>query len=67
MKKLNVNEMRAIEGGASKYVTCPYCHYRRKTSVFERLFQSNTRIEYYMETRHYKAMSGYNGSQDVHQ
>lgn len=66
MKKINTTAMRSIDAGASKYVTCSICGYKRKTSLFERICQSNKRIQYYMSARHYKTMSGYNKSQSVH-
>lgn len=66
MKKVNLNEMRSVDAGASKYVTCPICGYSKKTDLFSRLFETDTKVEYYLSARHYKAMSGYNKSQSVH-
>lgn len=67
MQKVNENEMRTVgASGASKYVTCPICGYVRKSTIVERLFGSNTRIQYSMTSHHYKIASGYNGSQSVH-
>lgn len=42
MKTLSLMEMRTIDGGASKYVTCPICGQRVKTSILTRLFRSNS-------------------------
>ncbi len=52
MKKLNASELRSAEGGASKYVKCPYCSYNSKSSLIERLFWSNARRQMYLAARH---------------
>ena len=66
MTKLSEKEMRVVDGGASKYVKCPICGYKKKTSLFERLFQSNARVSYYMSARHLSAFGGYKSSPSVH-
>lgn len=45
MKTVNVSEMRNVEGGAAKYVYCPQCGYKYKTSLFARLFKSTRSVE----------------------
>ena len=52
MKKMNAMEMRTVEGGASKYVYCPICGYKYKTSLLERLFRSNTTVQGYLTANH---------------
>lgn len=52
MKTVNVSEMRNVEGGASKYVYCPYCDYKYKTSLFQRLFWSNKKVEGWLYAEH---------------
>ena len=52
MKKVNVSEMRNVEGGASKYVYCPCCGYKYKTPLIERLFWSNARVEMWLSADH---------------
>ena len=52
MRVVSGTEMRNVEGGASKYVTCSYCGYKYKTSLFERLTWSNARVKMYLESTH---------------
>lgn len=66
MKKLNANEMRAVEGGASKYVKCPVCKHSYKTPFFQRLFASNRYVENRLRDMHFKTMTGWNTSSSVH-
>lgn len=65
MKTLNEKEMRAIDGGASRTVTCPICKYTRKTGLIERLFWNDARIEMYLTARHYRGYR-YDRSKSVH-
>ena len=65
MKTLNEKEMRAIDGGASKFVTCPICKYKSKSSLIERLFWNDARIEMYLTARHYRGYR-YDRSKSVH-
>lgn len=66
MKKLNENEMRTVDGGASKKVSCPCCGYTRKTRLWERWFSSNSEVEAKMSTLHHRIMTGFNPSESVH-
>ncbi len=54
MKTISANELRSVEGGASKYVTCPICGYSSKSSLIERLFWSDARRKMYLEAKHIK-------------
>ena len=65
MTKVNTAEMRAIEGGASKYVYCPICNYKHKSSLLERLFSGNATVQGQLYAMHMKG-GYYNGSQKVH-
>lgn len=66
MKLANAVELRAVDGGASKYVKCQYCGYNYKTTFLERLFWSNTKVKYYFSTVHFSAMGGYKRGQSAH-
>jgi hypothetical protein len=66
MKELSMSAMRTIEGGASKYVTCPICGYVRKSSLLERLFVNNREVTAKMSTLHFSAMKGYKPGKSVH-
>lgn len=68
MKALTINETREIVGGASKYVYCPICGYKSKSSLIERLFWSNSRRKLYLQAVHGYARNGYgqNTSQSAH-
>lgn len=52
MKKLSVMEMRTIDGGASKYVTCPICGQRVKTSILTRLFRKDSTVRGFLTSEH---------------
>ena len=65
MKTLTDMEMRTMNGGASKYVYCPICNYKSKSSLIERLFWSNARREMYLEAAHMQGFR-YVSGQSVH-
>lgn len=52
MRTLSVEEKKDISGGASQYVYCPQCGYRKKNGWLERLFYSNRTIEGQLTARH---------------
>ena len=66
MKSVNVEMQRSIEGGASKYVYCPICGYRYKTSLIDRLFKSNSTVAGYLQGRHGLLKNLGNSTQSVH-
>lgn len=52
MRLLLENEMRSVNAGASKYVTCYICGRKRKTRLIERLFWSNAKVQGSMASEH---------------
>lgn len=66
MRNLTVDEMYSVTGGASKYVKCPYCSYRKKTNLIERLFYSNTRVKYLLGNKHFSTFGGYISGTKAH-
>ncbi len=66
MKKMSVNATQQANGGASKYVYCPICGYRYKTSLWERLFRRDATIRGYLQSTHGLLKNIGNNSQCVH-
>jgi len=66
MRSISVETQRTIEGGASKYVYCPSCGYKYKTSLIERLFWSTAKVEGYLMARHGLGKNLGNMTQSVH-
>lgn len=65
MKTLNEKEMRAIDGGASRIVTCPICKYKHKTNLLMRLFGNDSRIKMDLTASHYRGYR-FDRRQSVH-
>ncbi len=61
MKNVSMNELRHVEAGASAYVKCPYCSYRSKSSLIERLFWSNARRQMYLAASHMRGFGYISG------
>ena len=61
-----MNELRAVDGGTSKYVYCPICGYKSKPKLLERLFWSNARKEGYLIADHGYLRNIFNLSRSVH-
>lgn len=71
MNKVLEKELRTVVGGASKYVYCPICGYKYKTSILERIFRSNRVVQGYLTATHgylknYTKGPAYSNSKAVH-
>ena len=53
MKQMTTTAMVESNGGASKYVYCPLCGYKKKNSLWERFRYSNKKLEAGLNARHY--------------
>lgn len=66
MKKMTTAAMMQANGGASKYVYCPTCGYKYKTSWWERLIRSNSYIRAHLNGTHGLLKNIGNNSKSVH-
>lgn len=52
MRTLSIDEKKGISGGASKYVYCPKCGYRKRNTLWERLVYSDRTLEGQLFSKH---------------
>ncbi len=53
MKQMTTTAMREANGGASKYVYCPVCGYRKTNSLWVRMTQKDANIKKSLTQVHY--------------